>query len=186
MRRLRALTLIAALAGFGATGAYAAADDARANEAVTIFENYCVVNGGTRDEALKRIDKTPIAKSVPEEVLAELQSGRKGGIGWLIATPHDGRLILAYDPIGVCEVAVVSADSGAMRRAFKVMVDEAGRQLKVSVVEGKALSSDTQGSTIIATPYSFPFLGKTATVTLTVAEKTMPIGFQHTMTSTFR
>ena len=159
--------------------------DQRADEAMTLFEKYCVVNGGARDLAVKLINGTPISKPLPESVVTDLQGGRHGGIGWLVATPHDGRVILAYDPIGVCEVAVVSADSESMRRAFTALLDKAGKQLNVPVVEGKAQSSQAFGLKMIATPFSFSFLGKTATLTLTTAEKTMPIGFQHTLTSTF-
>ncbi|HKC03678.1 MAG TPA: hypothetical protein VKC17_10285 [Sphingomicrobium sp.] len=159
--------------------------DARADEAVSIFEKYCVVNGGTREEAEKLIAGSAIAKPLPTNVVSDLQSGRKGGIAWLIATPHKGQLILAYDPIGVCEVAVVAADGGAMHRAFGSMIDHAKYQLEVQVKGGEAQISKAHGSEIVAEPYSFPFLGKTATLTLTTADKTMPIGFQHTMTSTF-
>ena len=186
IHQLATFVLLTCLASVCAESAQAdAANDSRADEAVTLFEKYCVVNGGTRAEAEKLLSKTPIAKPLPENVVMDLQSGRKGGIGWLIQTPHNGRVILAYDPIGVCEAAVVAADGNAMRRAFQAMINEAGKQLNIAIVAGEAQTTTFDGSQIIATPFAFPFLGKTTTLTLTIADKTMPIGFQHTMTSTF-
>jgi hypothetical protein len=118
-------------------------------------------------------------------VITNLQGGRTGGIGWLVRTTNGGQAILAYDPIGICEVAVVSADSDSMRRYFGFLIDTARSVLKVPVTEGKALTQTLFGTEVVATPVSFPLFGKTVTLTLTTAGKTMPVGFQHTMTSAF-
>ncbi len=162
-----------------------AVSDPRADAAVSLFQQYCVANGGTRDKAVREIGGKPFAKPLPEDVIANLQDGRKGGIGWVIHTTDDGQAILAYDPIGICEVAVVSADPDSMRRSFGFLISMARSVLKVPVTEGKALTSTAFGMQIVATPFSFPLFGKTVTLTLTTSGKTMPVGFQHTMTSAF-
>ena len=173
-------------ASAGAEPAQAAApSDPRADAAVSLFQQYCVANRGTRDQAVSQIAGHPFAKPLPDDVIANLQGDRKGGIGWLVHTTSDGQAILAYDPIGICEVAVVSADPDSMRRSFGFLIDTARSVLKVPVTEGKAQTSTAHGMQIVATPFSFPLFGKTVTLTLTTAGKTMPVGFQHTMTSAF-
>ncbi len=186
MRAAAASILMLWAAGASAEPAKAeASSDPRADAAVSLFQQYCVVNGGTRDAALRQIAEGTFAKPLPEEVIANLQGGRKGGVGWLIRTTDDGQAILAYDPIGICEVAVVSADPDAMRRSFGFLISTARSVLKVPVTEGKALTSTAHGMQIVATPFSFPLFGKMVTLTLTTTGKTMPVGFQHTMTSAF-
>ena len=178
------LLLCAASAGAEPTKGEAASDP-RADAAVSLFQQYCVVNGGTRDLAVRQIAGQPFAKPLPEVVIGNLQGGRKGGIGWLVHTTSDGQAILAYDPIGICEVAVVSADPDSMRRSFGFLISTARSVLKVPVTAGKVLTSTAFGEQIVATPFSLPLFGKTVTLTLTTAGKTMPVGFQHTLTSAF-
>ena len=184
MRAAAASILLLCAASSGAEPTKAASDP-RADAAVSLFQQYCVVNGGTRDQAVSQIAGQPFAKPLLEEVILNLQGGRKGGIGWLVHTTSDGQAILAYDPIGICKVAVVSADPDSMRRSFGFLISTARSVLKVPVTEGKALTSTAYGEQIVATPFSFPLFGKTVTLTLTTTGKTMPIGFQHTMTSAF-
>jgi len=155
--------------------------DPRALNPYWVFASYCVETYGSRERAISILaNGNIITKPISDEILQSLHEWRPGGIGWAMSTAGGGRLLLDYDPNGLCSVRVLEADELDMVHVF-------GRITSEKAFVGGVLkrqpdgTSEHSGVTLTTRSWTVQFPGAASYVlVLTTAPK--PVGYmQHVM-----
>ncbi|GAA0862886.1 hypothetical protein GCM10009115_11330 [Sphingopyxis soli] len=122
MHKLRLVFVCVGLAtSFTAIASEAMASDARANESVALFKSFCVATAGDKARALSVLGEgNALARRLPEAVTTAM-FGKSGGVAWALSSPSQAQLLLAYNPMGICEVRIAEADEAAMIEQFHAL-----------------------------------------------------------------
>jgi hypothetical protein len=105
-----------------------AADDPRSSDAVAVFSDLCVsLFSGSRKSELdaNRFSTTKIG----EETARKIKPNVKGPLWDVSGTVSDVRMLVHYDPEGLCVVEVAEADEEGVRAAFEATVQQTSTAL---------------------------------------------------------
>ena len=126
MAILRAFSFV--LAAAIATQPVQAATDVRSNDAVLAFDDLCVslFTGKESKADPARFSVTKIG----DETARKIKPSLNGQTLWDVSgTQSDVRMLVHYEPAGLCVVEVAEADEGAIRAEFERLVQQVSTTL---------------------------------------------------------
>lgn len=99
-----------------------AADDPRSVDAVAAFNDLCVslFTGKQSDVDPARFTVTKIGDDTAREIKPDV----KGALWDVSGTNSDVRMLVHYEPEGLCVVEVAEADEGSIRASFERLVQQ--------------------------------------------------------------
>ena len=125
---LKALWFVAAAAAALVTEPAGAAPDPRSADAVTAFGDLCVsLFTANRQSA---VDPTRFAVTkISEQSARKIKPDVKGPLWDVSGTKSDVRMLVHYEPAGLCVVEVAEADQAALRAGFERLVQQTSTTL---------------------------------------------------------
>lgn len=105
------------------------------NEAIYAYQVMCVNSIGEPKKQQAVIDKLEKSKTIVRIPDAEVKAMFNKPIqGWATQTADKTKMILTYDPAGICALRIEKADEAALKSAFKTQVDAIAKELKGEVI----------------------------------------------------
>ena len=124
-------------------------NDAKAVDAVAAFSGLCVnmFVGGASDVDPARFNLTKLDEEAARKIKPE-QAGRP--LWDVTGKASDARMLVHYEPTGMCVVEVAEADEGSIRAGYLALVEQTALRIgqtaepqagRVTVVDGKNATS---------------------------------------------
>lgn len=149
-----------------------ASHDLRADDAVQLFDAFCVQTLGSRDKALAVLaNGNQMANRLPDELVKKAQGGQDGGVGWAIRSPRDAVLVLDYESRGICGVRIVDADEASVKSAFSAFAKSTASAAGAELSSQSPTVRDEGGARLTYQTYSYQITGRNALLALTTADK---------------
>lgn len=105
-----------------------AAPDPRGEDAVTVFDDLCV--SLFTGEQNPEIDPSRFAiTQISEQIAHEIKPDVQGPLWDVSGTKTDARMLVHYEPAGLCVVEVAEADEASVRARFERLVQQTSTTL---------------------------------------------------------
>lgn len=104
------------------------------DEIVYVYQTMCVNSIGDpakQQETINALEKKKTIVRIPDAEVKEMF--RQDIQGWATQTSDKTKMILTYDPSGVCALRIEKADEQALKTAFKKQVDAVAKELEGTV-----------------------------------------------------
>jgi hypothetical protein len=119
------------------SGACAQTNDPRAQDAIDLYNSFCLKTFGLKEQAIARLGEgNAISRRLSDSTVQQLENGKSGGVAWTIRSPRNALLLLEYNPIGICAIRVVQADKQSILDDFQKYI--------TSIESGKRVIQDRQ------------------------------------------
>ena len=99
--------------------------DPEAYDAIDLYSRLCVSTRGDRDRAIGIVgDGDTAIEKMDAPLLRGMESGRSGGVGWIIRMPLGDKILLEFPPDGTCVVRAPRVNAREIETAFRNLLDQ--------------------------------------------------------------